>query len=121
MFTIVATQQTAKDQLAKIFLDESIKAIIKTSFIELSNMADPRQHKDVERIKCTNGMMFRLKKLSYRIVFRIYAIEDEVVVDVYAGDTMSPSDEKYIDICMVLERSNETYKEVRKLWQALER
>jgi len=121
MVTIVATQQTPKDQLAKAFEDEAVKANIKALLAELSNMPDPRQHRAVCAIKCTHGMMYRLKVPPHRIVFRMYAIENEVVIDVYAGDTMPNTDEKYIDICMVLERSNETYKEVKKLWQALER
>ncbi|MCV6900716.1 type II toxin-antitoxin system RelE/ParE family toxin, partial [Escherichia coli] len=85
MFTIVATQQTAKSQLAKAFEDEQVKANIKALLSELSDMPDPRQHRAVCAIKCTHGMMYRLKVPPHRIVFRIYAIEDEVVVDVYAG------------------------------------
>lgn len=121
MFTIVATQQQAKSQLAKAFEDEAVKANIKALLAELSNMSDPRQHHAVCAIKCTHGMMYRLRVPPHRIVFRMYAIENEVLIDVYAGDTMPATDEKYIDICMVLERSSETYKEVKKLWQALER
>lgn len=116
-WTVVITSDKAQAEFNALVTGE-IRAQIKAILREMANMANPMQHAAVCPIKCTGGGLFRVKEGRIRIVVKLYAICDETVIDIWHGDSMPDSNEKFIDIIKVLERDANTYSDIKKIWQA---
>jgi mRNA-degrading endonuclease RelE of RelBE toxin-antitoxin system len=117
-WTVVITNKQAQAEFNQL-VQGDIRAQIKTILREMANMANPMQHAAVCPIKCTNGGLFRVKEGRIRIVIKLYAICDETVIDIWHGDTLPASNEKFIDIIKVLERDSQTYKAINQIWQTM--
>ena len=117
-WTVVITSNQAQAEFNQL-VQGDIRAQIKTILREMASMNNPMQHPAVCPIKCTGGALFRIKDGRIRIVVKLYAIQDETVIDIWHGDSMPDSNERYIDIIKVLERDFQTYQEIKKIWQTM--
>jgi len=116
-WTVVITSDNAQAEFNQLVTGD-IRAQIKAILREMASMANPMQHAAVCPIKCTGGGLFRVKEGRIRIVIKLYAICNETVIDIWHGDSMPTSDEKFIDIIKVLERDANTYSDIKKIWNA---
>lgn len=112
---ITATHAPAKQQI-KDAVEELPE--LKDLLMDVAG-GDPRRHPAVESIKFSHGGAWRIKLKNYRVAFRLYRIENEIVIEIFTGDSVSPDSTVYMDIWAVLQRTDSTYSLFKKIYNSL--